>query len=167
MVLHFHSPAATPPKSSRTHPPLESVSAGVIVMSIGRLPTTVPFEDPADVAGTTVRLPYPAGHLIQYWPPQITCHNTAPEKRRFTPVPLSQSKETSQPRPIYVYRVAAWIAPSETTLLIRSNTVTAKIVTWQPVSIINSTSTSCAQPVRYQGAAEPTAPTTMASPASG
>ena len=50
---------------------------------------------------------------------------------------------------------------------IRSNTDVAKIVTWQPVSIMNSTSISFAQPVRNHGAAEPTTPTTMASPSSG
>ena len=39
----------------------------------------------------------------------------------------------------------------------------AKIVNWHPVSIINATSVPSTQPVRNQGAPEPTAPTTMAS----
>ena len=50
---------------------------------------------------------------------------------------------------------------------IRSNTDVAKIVTWQPVSIMNLISISFTQPVRNHGATEPTAPTTMASPSSG
>ena len=43
----------------------------------GRTPDT---EDPADVGGTTAALPYPATHPSRYWPPQITYHNTVPEK---------------------------------------------------------------------------------------
>ena len=48
-----------------------------------------------------------------------------------------------------------------------SKTDVAKIVNWQPVSIMNSTSTSLVHPVRNQGAADPTALTTSASPSSG
>ena len=50
---------------------------------------------------------------------------------------------------------------------ILSNTDVANIVTWQPVSIMNSTSIPLVHPVRNQGAADPTAPTTIASPSSG
>ena len=49
------------------------------------------------------------------------------------------------------------------TLHIFSKTDVANIVTCQPVSIMNSTSTSFVHPVRNQGAAEPTTPTIIAS----
>ena len=47
-----------------------------------------------------------------------------------------------------------------------SNTDVTRIVTWHPVSIINSTSIPTAHPIRNHGAAEPTAPTTIAFPLS-
>ena len=56
--------------------------------------------------------------------------------------------------------------PTYTVAHIRSKTDVANSVTWQPVSIINSTSRSFAHPVKNQGATDPTAPTTIASPSS-
>ena len=48
-----------------------------------------------------------------------------------------------------------------------STTDVAKIITWQPVSIINSTSILLVHPVRNQGAADPTASTIIVFPSSG
>ena len=71
----------------------------------------------------------------------------------------------SQQKPAGGHMDAVGIAPEDQKHIL-SNTDVARSVTWHPVSIIKSTSTPSAHPVRNHGAAEPTAPTTIASPLS-
>ena len=125
---------------------------------------TVPFEDPADVVGMTSVPSRPSDPILattnnmsQLNPGKTTFSSSSP----FT-VKGDESAETNLR--LHGHSLDRTIGSA---VHIRSNTVVAKIVTWHPVSIIKSISISFAQPVRNQGAAEPTAPTTMASPTSG